>query len=82
MKTRSQVPDETCSLLLLKEQDRGLDAEQGQLPCAFTGTFSISLQEAALHGLGRPQVRTASLKPSFRAPWRVGDVVVGRGNAR
>ena len=25
---------------------------------------------------------TASLKPSFRAPWRVADAVVGRGNAR
>ena len=24
---------------------------------------------------------TASPKPSFRAPWAVGDVVVGRGNA-
>ena len=24
---------------------------------------------------------TASPKPSFRPPWRVGDVVVGRGNA-
>ena len=25
--------------------------------------------------------RTASPKPSFTAPWRVGDAVVGKGNA-
>ena len=30
---------------------------------------------------GHVTLTTASLKPSFMAPWRVGDVVVGRGNA-
>ena len=34
-----------------------------------------------LHGSGMSYAMTASPKPSFRAPWRVGDAVVGRGNA-
>ena len=34
-----------------------------------------------LHGLGMLHARTASPKPSFRTPWRVGDAVVSRGNA-
>ena len=33
------------------------------------------------HGSGMSQVKTASPKPFFRAPWRVGDAMVGRGNA-
>ena len=35
-----------------------------------------------LHGLGMSLARTASLKPSFRAPWRMGDAVVGWEDAR
>ena len=34
-----------------------------------------------LHGLGMSHATTVSPKPTFRAPWRVGDTVVGRGNA-
>ena len=34
-----------------------------------------------LHGLGKSHSTTASPKSSFRAPWRVGDAMVGRGNA-
>ena len=33
------------------------------------------------HGLGMSYATAASPKPSFRALWRVGDAVVGRGNA-
>ena len=33
------------------------------------------------HGSGMSHATTVSLKPSFRAPWRVSDAVVGRGNA-
>ena len=33
------------------------------------------------HGSDMPRATTASPKPSFRAPWSVGDAVVGRGNA-
>ena len=29
--------------------------------------------------MGMSHASTASPKPSFRAPWRVGDAVVGRG---
>ena len=31
--------------------------------------------------LGKSQMTTASPNPSFRAPWRAGDMVVGRVNA-
>ena len=33
------------------------------------------------HSSGTSNATTASPKPSFRAPWRVGDAVVGGGNA-
>ena len=33
-----------------------------------------------LHGSGMSHAATASPKPSFRVPWRVGDTVIGRGN--
>ena len=38
-------------------------------------------RDGNLHGTGVSHVTTSSPKPSFRAPWRVGDAVVGRGNA-
>ena len=38
-------------------------------------------REGNLHGSGMSHATTASPKPSFRAPWRVGNAVVGRGNA-
>ena len=34
-----------------------------------------------LHGSGMSHATTASPKPSFRAPWKVGDAVIDRGNA-
>ena len=34
-----------------------------------------------LHGSGMSQAMTASLKPSFRTSWRMGDTMVGSGNA-
>ena len=39
-------------------------------------------RDGNLHGLGMSHTMTASPKPSFRAPWRVGIAVVGRRNAR
>ena len=38
-------------------------------------------REKNLHGLGMSHVMTASPKPSFSVPWRMGDAVVSRGNA-
>ena len=38
-------------------------------------------RDGNLHGSGMSHATTASPKPSFRAPWRVGDAVVGRENA-
>ena len=37
-------------------------------------------RDGNLHGSGMSHVTTASPKPSVTAPWRVGDVMVGRGN--
>ena len=45
------------------------------------GTSSGNCQEGNLHGSGMSHATTAIPKPSFRAPWRVGDAVVVRGNA-
>ena len=36
-------------------------------------------RDGNLHGLSMSHAMTASPKPSFRAPWRVGDAVVDRG---
>ena len=38
-------------------------------------------RDGNLHGSGMLHAATASPKPSFSAPWRVGDAVVGRENA-
>ena len=74
---RNQVPEETSPHLLLGTQDQRLGAEQDQLPCRSTKTSS----DGNLHGSGMSHATTASTKLSFRAPWRMGDAVVGRGNA-
>ena len=39
-----------------------------------------SQRDPNLHGSGTSHDTTASRKSSFKAPWRVGDAVVGRGN--
>ena len=38
-------------------------------------------RDGNLHGSGMSHPTTASPKPAYRALWRVGDAVVGRGNA-
>ena len=38
------------------------------------------LRDGNLHHSGMSHAKTTSLKPSFMAPWRVGDAVVGTGN--
>ena len=48
---------------------------------AYKNLFWQLLRDGNLHGSGMSHATTASPKPSFRAPWRVGDAVVGRGNA-
>ena len=53
--------------------------------CGFAGTSSGNWQlsrDGNWHGSGMSHATTACPKPSFRAPWRVEDAVVGRGNAR
>ena len=39
-------------------------------------------RDGNLHGSGMSHAMTSSPEPSFRAPWRVVDAVVGRGNVR
>ena len=69
----TQMPEETSPHLLLGTQD--------QLPCRSTGTWRLS-RGGNPRGWGTYRVTTASSpKPSFSAPWRVGDAVVGRGSA-
>ena len=60
-----------------------LGAEQDQLPCGSTGTSSGNCQETetCMVRACRTHSTTASPKPSFRATWRVGNAVVGRGDA-
>ena len=40
---------------------------------SFSETYNVQLQ---VFGMGMSQAMTASPKPTFRAPWRVGDAVV------
>ena len=49
--------------------------------CGSTGTSSGNCQETETCMVRAcPHATTASPKPSFRAPWRMGDAVVGRRN--
>ena len=47
----------------------------------YRSLFWQLFRDGNLHGSGMSHATTASQKPSFRAPWRVDDAVVGRGNA-
>ena len=49
--------------------------------CFHRNLFWQLSRDGDLHGSGMSHATTASPKPSFRAPWRVGDAVVGRRNA-
>ena len=55
-------------------------AERDQLPCSRNLFWQLP-RDGSLNGLGMSHATmTACPKPSFRAPWREGDVVVSRGN--
>ena len=59
-----------------------LGAEQGQLSCGSTRNSSDDCQrDRNLHDSGTSHTKTASPKPSFRAPWRACNTVVSRENA-
>ena len=74
------------SLHVLSDQllDQRLDAEQDQtFLWAHRNLFWQLSRDRSLHGLGMSHAMIASfIKSSFRAPWKVGDGVVGRENAR
>ena len=76
------MPEKTSTQPLLGAQDQQLDAEQDQLPCGSTGTSSGNRLKTGPAWLGHiTYAKTASPKSSFRALWKVGDAVVGKGNA-
>ena len=54
--------------------------EQDQLPRGTDLLRQLS-RDGNLHGSSMSYATTASPNPSFRAPWRVGDAMVGRVNA-
>ena len=51
------------------------------VPCLSSAIISLRLLIGSLHGSGMSHATTASQKPSFRAPWRVSDAMIGRGSA-
>ena len=58
------------------EANDWLQIKTNLIACRSTETPSGNL-----HGSGTSHAMTASPNPSFRAPWRLDDAVVGRGNA-
>ena len=63
-----------------RAQDQRLGAEQDQLPHGSAGTSSGNCQKMETCMVWT-HATTACTKPSFRAPWRVDNTVVNRGNA-
>ena len=68
--------------------DRGLTIPSRRLALLTVYTLITSdccqlqlARDGNMYGLGMSHATTASPKPPFRAPWRVGDAMVGRGNA-
>ena len=76
---RNQVPEETSPHRLPGAQDQRLGAGQDYLSCRSTGTSPGNCQETETCMVQACHATTASPKPSFRAPWRVGGNMVGRG---
>ena len=76
------MPEETSRHLLLGAQDQRLGMQQDQFPSGSTGTsFRHLSRYRNLLGFCMSHATTASPNQSFGAFWRVGDAVVGRGNA-
>ena len=79
---QNQVLEETSPHLLLGAQGQWLSAAQDQLPCDSSGISSSKCQrDRNLHGSSILHAMAASLKPSFRAPWRVCNTMVSGENA-
>ena len=87
-----QVPRETGSHLLLGAQDLNDRVQISKYPTTVCGARSTSWwvhmnlfwplsRDGNLHGSDMSHATTASLNPSIRTPWRVGDAVISRGNA-
>ena len=76
------MPEETSLHLLIGAQDptTGCGARSTSL-WANRNLFWQLSRDGNLHSLGMSHAITASPKPSFKTPWRLGDGLVGRGNA-
>ena len=59
----------------------GYVARSTPLPVHRNLFWNCQETETDLHGSGTLHATTASPKPFFRAPWRVEDTMVSRGNA-
>ena len=79
---QNQAHEEVSPYLLLRAQDQRLDAEQDQLPCGVNSNLFWQLSGyKKLHGSGMSHAMTASPKISIKTSSRVGDAVIGKGNA-
>ena len=79
---RNQVSEESSPHLLLGAQDQRLHGcgARSTPMWVHRNVFWQLSRGGNLHGSGMSHATTASPKLSFRAPWRMGDAVVGRGN--
>ena len=79
---RNEVPEEKLlRIFYLEAQDQRLGAEQNNFLVGSLEPLLATVKRRKLAWLGHI-TRHASPKPPFRAPWSVGDALVGRGNAR
>ena len=80
----NEESDETSSNLLLGAQDpgpmTGCRARSTSLWVHMNLFWQLS-RDGYMHGSGMSYAMTASQKPFLRAPWRMGDAIVKRGNA-
>ena len=83
---RNHVPEETSPHLLLGAQDQRLRKTNSLVGPQEPLMVTVKRRKLAWSGHVTRNNSSPPLPPkkkkSFRAPWRVGDAVVGRGNAR
>ena len=79
---RNKMHEETSQHLLLGAQHHRWDGARLPFLWVHRSLFWQLSRDGNLHGSGMSHTTTASPKTSARAPWGVGDAVVGRENAR
>ena len=72
----------SSALVLINQILHTVSLVMCHFPCGIIAVSCYQLsRDGNFHGSGILHTMTASPKPSFRAPWRGGDAVVGSGNA-